>query len=273
MSTHGLSDYLLGFSEEEHRRLMVQAELFDRITERAFVDAGITAGMRVLDCGSGAGDVSLIAARLVGASGHVLGLDQSPDSVARATARAETQGVSNVTFEVANLAMLDRPERFDAIVGRFIVLYLPDRERTMRQIISHLTPGGVAVFCEYDMPTGRSIPTAPLFEATLARIIRTADGAGFPSEMGAQLPHLFARIGLTDVVAEGTSRLLPGANSVVVDWVADTVRNLAPLAAKLGIVHEAEWGLATLREDMRAEMKELDVVVELPLVVAARGRA
>ena len=110
VSAHGLSHYLLGFSEEEHRRLMVQAELFDRITERAFVDAGITAGMRILDCGSGAGDVSLLAARLVGAGGHVLGLDQSPDSVARATRRAEAQGASNVTFEVAKLGIVQEAE-------------------------------------------------------------------------------------------------------------------------------------------------------------------
>lgn len=267
-----MPNYLLGFSEKEHRRLMVQAQLYDGITERAFLDAGIGPAMRVLDCGSGAGDVALLAARIVGPGGRVLGLDQSPDSVARATARAQTLGVTNVTFEVANLAQLERPERFDALVGRFIVLYLPDREQTLRRLVSHLAPGGIACFCEYDMPVSRTVPPCALFDATLARIVRTADGAGFDSQMGAHLPGLLTRVGLEAVQATGMTRLLDGGTSVVVDWLVDTVENLSPLAAKLGIIALEEWGLETLRERMRAELAAAGAVVEVPLVVGAHGR-
>ena len=272
MSESVMPNYLLGFSEQEHRRLIVQAELYDAITERAFLDAGLAPGMRVLDCGSGAGDVALLAARIVGPSGSVLGLDQSPDSVARATTRARAAGASNVTFEVGNLAMLDRPERFDAIVGRFIVLYLPERDRAMTRIVEHLVPGGVACFCEYDMPMYGSIPETPLLHQTMDRIIETADAAGFDSRMGARLPSLLARAGLEGVTARGTTQLLDGATSLVVDWIVDTVQNLSPLAAKLGIVPLEAWGLEGLRERMRAELKAAGAIVEVPLVVGAWGR-
>ncbi len=47
--------------------------------------------MTVLDLGSGAGDVSFVAAELVGPEGQVIGIDASPDAVARATRRAEQQ--------------------------------------------------------------------------------------------------------------------------------------------------------------------------------------
>lgn len=60
------SDYVLGHSDDELNRLAVQARLIEPITRRFFVEAGICAGMSVLDVGSGAGDVSFLIADLVG---------------------------------------------------------------------------------------------------------------------------------------------------------------------------------------------------------------
>ena len=60
------SDYALGYTNAEHDRLIRQAELIGPITERLFHEAGIGPGQRVLDLGSGMGDVALIVARMVG---------------------------------------------------------------------------------------------------------------------------------------------------------------------------------------------------------------
>jgi hypothetical protein len=65
--------YVLGHSAQELERLTIQARLYDPFTEQVFRDAGITAGMRVLDVGCGSGDVSFLAARLVGPTGEVVG--------------------------------------------------------------------------------------------------------------------------------------------------------------------------------------------------------
>src|SRR5262245_29840276 len=62
--------YALGHSERELERLGVQARLVDPVTRRFFVEAGVVSGMRVLDVGSGVGDVSFLAAELVGESGE-----------------------------------------------------------------------------------------------------------------------------------------------------------------------------------------------------------
>ena len=71
----------------EDNRLRRQAAHFAPATERAFLAAGLTAGSRVLDLGSGAGDVSMLAARLVGAGGQVVGIERASDAVASANAR------------------------------------------------------------------------------------------------------------------------------------------------------------------------------------------
>jgi cyclopropane fatty-acyl-phospholipid synthase-like methyltransferase len=65
------SQYALGSTDAERGRLIRQAACLAAHTERLFREAGIGPGQRVLDLGSGVGDVALIAARLVGPSGEV----------------------------------------------------------------------------------------------------------------------------------------------------------------------------------------------------------
>ena len=67
------SEYALGSTEFEHERLIRQATWRAPYTEKFFREAGIGPGQRVLDLGSGVGDVALLLARLVGASGEVVG--------------------------------------------------------------------------------------------------------------------------------------------------------------------------------------------------------
>ena len=92
--------YLFGHSAGETDRLLRQARLFGPYTRRLLEDAGIAAGMRVLDVGSGAGDVSLILADMVGASGTVMGIDINAELLETARARADAAGLRNVTFTV-----------------------------------------------------------------------------------------------------------------------------------------------------------------------------
>jgi ubiquinone/menaquinone biosynthesis C-methylase UbiE len=60
------SNYVLGHSNEEYERLVLQARILRPYTEKFFRAAGVTPGMRVLDLGSGVGDVALLAADIVG---------------------------------------------------------------------------------------------------------------------------------------------------------------------------------------------------------------
>ena len=80
--------YVLGRGAEEVERLQSQAAFIRPFTDRLFRDAGIARGMKVLDLGSGAGEVALLAARLVGQEGAVLGIDTNPAILEVARARA-----------------------------------------------------------------------------------------------------------------------------------------------------------------------------------------
>src|SRR2546428_12763212 len=118
--------YALGSTDAEQARLIRQAALLAPFTERFFRGAGIGPGQRVLDLGSGVGDVAMLVARLVGPSGEVVAIERDPKSIAKARARVTEAGFHNVSFNESNVGeILDR-KPFDAAVGRFILMYLPD---------------------------------------------------------------------------------------------------------------------------------------------------
>jgi ubiquinone/menaquinone biosynthesis C-methylase UbiE len=125
ISNHN-SDYALGYTNAEHDRLIRQATLIAPVTERLFREAGIGAGQRVLDLGSGLADVSMVVARLVGPSGEVLGIERDANSIARARERVTAMGFRNVAFMQADVNDLAGDKPFDAVVGRFILMFLPD---------------------------------------------------------------------------------------------------------------------------------------------------
>src|SRR5690348_12356619 len=91
-------DYALGSTDAEHERLIRQAALLAPLTERFFREASIGPGQRILDLGSGVGDVAMLASRLVGPSGEVVGVERDTRSIARARLRAAEAGLRNVSF-------------------------------------------------------------------------------------------------------------------------------------------------------------------------------
>ena len=156
-------EYPLGYSHDEFERLERQSRFFGDLTEDMLRRAGIERGMRVLDVGCGVGDVSLLAAALVGTSGTVLGIDRSPQAIETARRRSKAAGRDWVRFAAAELEAFSTEETFDAVIGRLVLMYLPEPAATLRRFCSHLRPGGIVAFQEMSMPAVRSVPEGPLF--------------------------------------------------------------------------------------------------------------
>src|SRR5438270_3993914 len=88
--------YVMSHTDRERRRLALQASVINPFTSSFLRDAGIAKDMRVLDLGCGIGDVSLIAAQLVGEAGSVAGVDVDPEALAIAESRARDHGLKHV---------------------------------------------------------------------------------------------------------------------------------------------------------------------------------
>ena len=114
----------------EDERLVAQARLLDPLTLRLLRQAGLAPGMRVLDLGSGAGNVARIAAELVGPDGAVVGVERDPAAVELARRRTDA---ANVEYRVADAQTLDGiGAGFDAVTGRLILMYLADPVAALR---------------------------------------------------------------------------------------------------------------------------------------------
>jgi ubiquinone/menaquinone biosynthesis C-methylase UbiE len=159
MNGTGERAYFLGHSAAEVERLAFQNAFYRDTTEAALRRAGLASGMRVLDVGCGGGDVSLIAAQLVGPSGFVLGIDRSAEAVTAARRRVEAEKIPQVHFAASELDEYSTDDPFDALIGRFVLMYLSDPAATLRMLVRHLQPDGIVAFQEMEMRNARGYPT------------------------------------------------------------------------------------------------------------------
>jgi 2-polyprenyl-3-methyl-5-hydroxy-6-metoxy-1,4-benzoquinol methylase len=266
------STYLLGHADAEVRRLLLQARLYDDYTEHALRLAGLRPGMRVLDVGCGPGDVSFVAARLVGPEGAVLGIDAAADIIEFARARAIEQGVTSVRFEQTTVGDLALDEPVDAVIGRLILMHLPDPVATLRQLAGLVRPGGVIAFSEFDITAARTVPELPLWQVVRDAIAGTFTGLGLDPTFAATLPTLFQRAGL------GAPRLALGApvggpdDTELSAVVTETWRSMLPAAEKLGLVTDDLADPDTLLTRLREEATTAGAVVTTPALISAWSR-
>ncbi len=105
--------------------------------------AGIRPGDTVLDLGSGAGLDAFIARTLVGAGGEVLGVDMTPEMVARARKNAAKLGYENVRFVEGDIEALPlEDERVDVVISNCVLNLVPDKRRAFAEMFRVLRPGG-----------------------------------------------------------------------------------------------------------------------------------
>src|SRR4029077_5990709 len=103
------------------------------------------------------GAVCVVAADLVGPTGSVVGIDRDPASVAWASNRIAEAGYANIRFQTTEFHDFADSQPFDALVGRFILMYLPDPAATLRHLSQQLRPGAVIAFMEPDFTVDSSV--------------------------------------------------------------------------------------------------------------------
>jgi SAM-dependent methyltransferase len=272
MSKASERGYFLGHSDAEVGRLALQSEFYRQAMEDMLRRAGIAPGMRVIDIGCGGGDVSLMAADHVGPKGRVLGLDRSAEAVAAARRRAHAAGLRHVAFAVADLDTFRAEAPFDALIGRFVLMYLPDPAATLRAIIRSLKPGAIVAFQEMEMRSARGFPDAPLFERCIDWYATAIECAGFESGMGGQLFATFGKAGLPTPQTIAAGRIEGGADSIGYELMAANIRTMLPILVARNLAVPEDVGLETLAERLRREAVDSGRCLLFPLVVSAWSR-
>jgi ubiquinone/menaquinone biosynthesis C-methylase UbiE len=261
-------DYALGYTTAEQERLIRQAALIAPITERFFREAGIGPGQRVLDLGSGVGDVAMLVARLVGPTGEVVGIEREASYIARAKARAAEAGLHNLSFLQTDLNQLVTDKLFDAAVGRFILAWLPDAVVVLRSVSRLVRPGGVLAFHEATSAPSLSItPHLPLWSAAVSFVPEIVRRCGGNPEVGLTACRVFAAAELPTPTMHMEMRL--GNGPEFASWIYDLLCSVRPQIGQLGLSFEALGDFATLLERLQAEVSASASAVAIPALVGA----
>lgn len=263
--------YILGHSERELVRLERQAALFADLTRDILLRAGLEKGMRVLDVGCGVGDVSLIAADIVGTGGAIIGLDPSEAALSVARARAEAKGL-DISFVPGTLEAMEIPADIDAVIGRFLLLHMTDPGATLAGLAERLRPGTLVSFIEFDISTSYAQPALPLLHRCIERITEVYRRSGRTADMGAMLYPAYRTAGMAPEMI-GLTRIGNDQDVDGFEFIVESTRSLTSAMETLGIASAAEIEIETLHERLIHEAQAgTDPCIFYPRLVGAWAR-
>jgi SAM-dependent methyltransferase len=262
------SNYLLGSSDAEHERLIRQAIRLAPVAERFFREAGIGPGQRVLELGSGVGDVAMLVARLVGPSGEVVAIERDARSVNRARTRAAEAGLHNVTFAQTDIAHFSSDSFFDAVVGRYILQFLPDPVATLRSLSEKVKLGGIIAFQEGSWAPFVALSAhLPLWSTGVSLLYESAVRSGVNIEMGPALHKAFQDAGLPAPNMRLEMEL--GHEPDFTRWVSDSLISCRARIEKLNLPLERLGDLDTLQQRLQDEVAASNTVAPWLALVGA----
>ena len=262
------AEYHLGNTDAEHERLIRQGIRLAPLTERFFREAGIGTGQHVLDLGAGVGDVAMLVARIVSPSGKVVAIERDTRTISRARSRAAEAGLQNVDFVESDIAEYSADSTFDAVVGRYILQFLPDPVATLRSVVKRVRPGGIIAFQEGSWTPFVSLSAhLPLWSAAVSLLHESGLRAGVNLEMGPNLHKTFREAGLPAPRMRLEMEL--ASDPDFTRWVSDSLRSVLPQIQRLNLSLQAVGDIDTLQERLQNEVAMSSTVVPWIGLVAA----
>jgi len=184
----------IGYSDEELQMVPSGANLGLGCGNPQAI-ASLKPGETVLDLGSGAGFDCFLAARQVGEAGHVIGVDMTPEMLAKARQNARDGGFANVEFrlgEIEHLPLAD--QTVDAIISNCVINLSPEKSKVFADAFRVLKPGGRIAVSD----VVAAVPLPPELLADLAAYTGCIAGAATVTELEAMLEAVgFEQISIT----------------------------------------------------------------------------
>jgi ubiquinone/menaquinone biosynthesis C-methylase UbiE len=250
-------EYPLGDTASELKRLSTQASFCETFTWLVFQSAGLASGMRVLDVGSGSGDVAFLAARMVGPAGGVVGTDRSSSAVYMARERARELGLKNVCFLEGDPAEMHFDRTFDAVVGRSVLMYYRDPADTLKKLARSVRNGGIMAFQEIDCGSARAVPRLALYDKHNEWVSKTLTMAGTDLNMGSKLYATFLAAGFPPPSMRVDTPIVGAYDSgapMACHVLCEVLRSLKPMMEKFGVTTASELDVDSFASQLFVEL-------------------
>jgi 2-polyprenyl-3-methyl-5-hydroxy-6-metoxy-1,4-benzoquinol methylase len=234
------ADYVIGHALGEEQRLRKGGQLMYAATKHLFQQAGIKPGMKVLDVGCGAGDVSLLVAELVGPAGSIVGVDSYAPVLNAAQANIHSAGLRNVDFVAGDIREITLDTDFDAVVGRNVLMYAADLTTMLRACVGCLRPGGIVAFQEVEWTLTEKIFGSDYVPRRARQVMNwMTEGyrrAGAQMQMSAKFPGAFLEAGLPFPEMQIDGLVGRAEDQICYEFAARGLRDMLPKFREYGIL-------------------------------------
>ena len=229
-----------------------------KATETMLDMAGISTGHRVLDVAAGAGEQSITTAKKVGTTGFVLATDISSNILEFAQQMAKQAGLNNIETQVMDGENLTIPDStFDAVISRVGLIYFPDQQRALKEMLRVLKPGGKVAAIVYSIPDKNKFFSVPVsIIRNRAKLPPPLPGQPGPFSLGAEgvIEKAFLQAGFINVksVLIDSPLNLPFAK----DCVQFERESFGALHQMLSVLSDTEK--QTVWEEIEQELKKFE---------------
>jgi hypothetical protein len=158
------------------------------------------------------------------------------------------------------------------MIGRLVLLYVPEPAAVLRRLSRHVTPGGIVVFQEFDISQLSQSPPSEVFEQMKKRIQTAFTASGTELDMGTKLYSTFLLAGLPAPSMNAVTPVGCGPKWYGYDYMVGVLRSLLPLIERSGIANASEIGIETLAKRLQDDAMANRRVNFLPRVVGAWTR-
>jgi SAM-dependent methyltransferase len=196
-----------------------------------------------------------------------------PESVAKATRRAEVRGLPNVRFVVGDIHDQAPDGPYDAIIGRLVLMYLPDPAAALRTQAVSLRSRGVVAPIEFDLHSARSLPSTPLVAQALTWLREVFTRTGVDPSLGPRLWAVLRAAGLRPLGMIGVQPHFGPDDPDGAAILAGIVRTVLPLIERTGVATAAEVGPDTLEQRLSEELATAAAAFAHPALISAWGTA
>jgi SAM-dependent methyltransferase len=265
-----MSQYPLGTSDLELERLTFQHQVWGPVMREFLARIGVREGWRVLDLGCGPGLVAFELARMVGARGEIVALDESPRWIAHVEQEARTRGVANLRTVRSRIQEAELAEdSFDLVVARWVLSFLPEPGAVVRRVARSLRPGGIFAMQDYNHEGVSLFPESEGFRAVIRATRAMYARSGGDTWVAARAPRIFGEAGL-EMMETKAHVLCGGPDSDVFRWAGRFFPHFSEGMVKDGLLTAAER--ESFLADWAARDRDAGSMFFSPIVVDAAAR-
>lgn len=238
------AEYILGTDEQELLRLGLQHRLWSAAAHEAWERAALQPGMSVLDIGCGPGHATMDMAEIVGPTGRVVGIDESPNFLKHLHDQANARRIHHVERILADAQTLESidlpPASIDFAYARWVLCFVKDPEAIIRGVARLLKPGGRFVVQDYFHYESMTIaPKNPVFTRVIDAVAASWRSRGGDPDIMGRLPAMLLANGfqLDDL---RVNRRVARPDHTLWHWPDSFWQNFVPRLVEMGNITEED---------------------------------